>query len=244
MVEVEQVDENRQTVWEHLAELRTRLIRAGIALLVGILVGLVFTRPFLELLVSPLGENRPQSLRPAENIMVYFKVDIILGLVIAMPVIIYQIFAFVRPGLTAKERRYLYIVSAAAAGLFGLGVAFASFVMLPFTLGYLQTFLSDLIEPSYSIDYYISFVTHFVFYVGLSFETPLIIAALARLGIVNPTQLRKGRRYAIVIIAIVAAIITPTPDPFNMTLVMLPLLVLYELGIFLARFTYRPRPTY
>jgi len=153
-------------------------------------------------------------------------------------------FAFVVPGLTPKERRYLYTIVPAAALLFALGVAFSSLVMLPFTLSYLQSFLSDLIEPNYSIDFYISFVTNFVLYVGLSFETPLVIAGLARLGVVSPAGLRKGRRYAIVIVAIVAAVITPTPDPFNMTLVMLPLLLLYEVGILLARFTYRPRPSY
>ncbi len=239
-----QVDEERMTLLEHLVELRARLVRASIALVVGILVAIPLTRPFLEILISPLGTNRPQSLRPAENIMVYFKVDLILGLLLAMPVIIYEIFAFVMPGLTPKERRTVLVVSGAATLLFGAGVAFSSLVMLPFTLSYLQSFLSDLIQPNYSIDFYISFVTQFVLYVGLSFETPLIIAALARLGIVSPTQLAKGRRYAIVLIAVVAAVITPTPDPFNMTLVMIPLILLYELGIILARFTYRPRPSF
>ncbi len=238
------VDERRMSFWEHLLELRVRLMRAGLAVIVGLLVGIVLTRPFLELLISPLGENRPQSLRPAENILVYFKVDLILALVLAMPVIVYEIFAFILPGLTPREQRWVIGTAAAAAALFAIGVAFASLVMLPFTLGYLQSFLSDLIQPSYSIEYYISFVTNFVFYVGLSFELPLVLAALARLGIVSPQQLRRGRRFAILIIAVLAAIITPTPDPFNMTIVMIPLLLLYELGILLARFTYRPRPTY
>lgn len=238
------MDERRMTVWEHLSELRMRLIRAMLAVIVGLIVGVFLTRPFLELLILPLGENRPQSLRPAENILVFFKVDLILALVLAMPVIIYQLFAFILPGLTPTERRYVITISAAAALLFATGVAFASLVMLPFTLQYLQSFLSDLIRPSYSIEYYISFVTNFVFYVGLSFELPLVLAGLARLGIVSPDQLRRGRRFAIVIIAVVAAIITPTPDPFNMTIVMVPLLLLYELGILLARLTYRPRPQY
>lgn len=237
-------DDRRMSFWEHLAELRTRLIRAGLAVVAGLLVGLMLTRPFLELLISPLGENRPQSLRPAENILVYFKVDLILALVLAMPVIVYEIFAFILPGLTPNERKWVLITAATATMLFATGVAFASLVMLPFTLRYLQSFLSDLIQPSYSIEYYISFVTNFVFYVGLSFEMPLVLAALARLGIVSPQQLRKGRRFAIVIIAVLAAVITPTPDPFNMTIVMIPLILLYELGILLARFTYRPRPTY
>ncbi len=236
-----QRNEVRMTLLEHLIELRARLIRASVALLVGIIVAVPLTRRFLEILISPLGSNRPQSLRPAENIMVYFKVDLILGLILAMPVVVYQIFAFILPGLTPKERRWLLMISAAATGLFALGVAFSSFVMLPFTLKYLQSFLSDLITPNYSIDFYISFVTQFVLYVGLSFETPLIIAALARLGIVSPRQLAKGRRYAIVLIAVVAAVITPTPDPFNMTIVMIPLVLLYELGIILSRFTYRSR---
>ncbi|NPA91927.1 MAG: twin-arginine translocase subunit TatC [Chloroflexi bacterium] len=239
-----QQDEKRMSFWEHVQELRTRVIWASVAILVGLLVGLVLVRPFLELLISPLGTNRPQSLRPAENIMVYFKVDLVLALLLAMPVIVYQFFAFILPGLTPRERRLVLTISAAAAVLFALGVAFASFVMLPFTLGYLQSFLSDLIQPNYSIDFYISFVTQFVFYVGLSFETPLVIAALAWLGILSPQQLRRGRRYAIVLIAVLAAVITPTPDPFNMTIVMIPLILLYELGIILARFTYRPRPSY
>jgi len=238
------VSEERMTLMEHLIELRARLTRATIALVIGVLVAIPLTRPFLEILISPLGTNRPQSLKPAENIMVYFKVDLILGLLLAMPIIVYQVFAFIMPGLTPKERRGVFIVSGAATLLFATGVAFSSFVMLPFTLAYLQSFLSDLIQPNYSIDFYISFVTQFVVYVGLSFETPLIIAALARLGIVSPTKLAKGRRYAIVLIAVVAAVITPTPDPFNMTLVMIPLIFLYELGIILARFTYRPRPSY
>ncbi len=244
MTSVPDVRERRMTLLGHLQELRARLIRAMLALLAGLVVGIVLVRPFLELLISPLGSNRPQSLRPAENIMVYFKLDLLLGILLAMPVIVYELFAFILPGLTPKERRLLLSIAAAATVLFASGVAFASLVMLPFTLKYLQSFLSDLIQPNYSIDFYFSFVSQFVLYVGLSFETPLIIAAFSWLGILSPDQLRKGRRYAIVLIAVLAAVITPTPDPFNMTIVMIPLIVLYELGIVLARFTYRPRPQY
>ncbi len=235
------LQERRMTLLGHLQELRTRLVRASLALLAGLLIGIVLVRPFLQLLISPLGANRPQSLRPAENIMVYFKLDLLLAILLAMPVIVYELFAFILPGLTPKERRLLLSIAAAAAVLFAGGVAFASLVMLPFTLRYLQSFLSDLIEPNYSIDFYFSFVSQFVLYVGLSFETPLVIAAFSWLGILSPQQLKKGRRYAIVLIAVLAAVITPTPDPFNMTIVMIPLIFLYELGILLARFTYRPR---
>ncbi len=229
---------------EHFLELRRRLVWSTGGLIVTTLLSLAFTRRFLEILISPMGSSRPQSLRPAENIIVYFKVAIILGVLLDMPIILYHFFAFIIPGLTSKEKKLMAIVIPSATLLFGLGVAFASFVMLPFSIAYLQQFLSDLIQPNYSIDYYISFVTNFILWVGLSFETPLIIAFLARVGIISPKQLRKGWRYAIVIIAVIAAVITPTPDPFNMTLVMLPLLALYEVGIILAHFTYQPRPTY
>ncbi len=228
----------------HLIELRSRLIKVVAAVVGGTVLGLVFARPFLELLIAPMGDARPQSLRPTENIIVFFKVALILGLVLAMPVILYQILAFVIPGLTPKEKRMLAIVIPAATGLFALGVAFSSFVMLPFSVAYLSSFLSDLIEPQYSIDYYISFVFNFILWIGLSFEMPLIVAFLAYVGVVSPQALAKRRRYAVVVIAALAALITPTPDPFNMLVVMVPLYLLYEFGVVLARLSYRPRSLY
>ena len=228
----------------HLVELRNRLIKVVAAVLAGSVLGMVFARQFLELLIAPMGDARPQSLRPTENVIVYFKVALILGLVLAMPVILYQLLAFIVPGLTGRERRALRIVVPAATGLFALGVAFSALIMLPFSVAYLSAFLSDLIEPQYSIDYYISFVFNFLLWVGLSFETPLVIAFLAYVGVVTPQGLAKRRRYAIVVIAALAALITPTPDPFNMLIVMVPLYLLYEFGIVLARLTYRPRTTY
>ncbi|GAB4568025.1 MAG: twin-arginine translocase subunit TatC [Anaerolineae bacterium] len=238
-------DELRMTLMEHLMELRDRIIKAGLALLAGMVVSVFFTRDFLELLVAPLGNRSElQTLKPAENIIVFFKAALVLGAVIAMPVIFYQFMAFITPGLTKEEKRALLYIVPAATILFATGVGFSAFVMLPFTLGYLQTFLSDLFQPNYSVDYYISFVTNFVLAIGGAFETPLVIAFLARLGFVSPKGLASGRRYAIVIIALLAAVITPTPDPFNMMLVMAPLLLLYEFGILLARVTYRPRPSY
>ncbi|MCD6288936.1 MAG: twin-arginine translocase subunit TatC [Anaerolineae bacterium] len=238
-------DELQMTIVEHLMELRDRIIKAGLALVGGMVIGVFFARRFLEVLLSPLGQQGTvQSLKPAENIMVFFKVALVLGAVIAMPVIFYEFMAFIAPGLTKEEKKSLLRIVPAATFLFALGVGFGAFVMLPFTLGYLQTFLSDLIKPNYSIDYYIAFVTNFTLAIGGAFETPLVIAFLARLGFVSPEGLRKGRRYAIVVIAILAAVITPTPDPFNMMLVMAPLLVLYEVGIILARLSYRPRPSF
>jgi sec-independent protein translocase protein TatC len=234
-------DLNKMTIIEHLGELRDRLIKSVLALLVGTVVSLAFTPRFLEFLIAPMGGRQPISLKPTESIVIYFKVALVCGAVIAMPVIVYQFIRFLLPGLTPGEKKYLRIIVPGAALLFATGVAFATFVMLPFTIRYLQSFLADIIQPTYSIDYYISFVTTLMLWVGLAFETPLIIAFLARVGIVSPKTLSQNRKYAIVLIAVLAAVITPTPDPVNMALVMLPLLVLFEVGVILARILYRPR---
>ncbi|NLE75138.1 MAG: twin-arginine translocase subunit TatC [Chloroflexi bacterium] len=229
------------TIMEHLEELRSRIVKAGIALIVCTMLSLTFTRYLLELLIQPMGDRSPVALRPTETIIIYFKIALISGLVFAMPFILYQMARFVMPGLTGKERRYLFVLVPAGTLLFATGVAFAGLVTLPFAIKYLQGFLADLVAPTYSIDYYISFVTTILFWIGLVFEMPLIIAFLARLGIVSPKFLSKNRKFALLIIAVLAAMITPTPDPFNMTLVMLPLFGLYEVGVLLARLTYQPR---
>ncbi len=235
-------DEPAQPIIEHLRELRDRLLKATLALIIGVVIGLFFAKPFLEVLITPLqGASELQLLKPTESIFIYLKGGLILGLILSSPFILYQIFAFIVPGLTEREKRGLYLVLPLAAGLFALGVAFASFIVLPFTLRYLTTFLSDLAVSQYSFGEYMSFVLSFLLWLGLAFELPLFIAILARLGIITPEQLQNTWRYAVVIIAVLAAVITPTPDPFTMSLVMVPLLGLYVLGILLARLAYKPR---
>ncbi|RME85659.1 MAG: twin-arginine translocase subunit TatC [Caldilineae bacterium] len=236
------LDATRAPIIEHLKELRDRLIKSAIALLVGMFLAFFLAKPFLEILISPLqGTTQLQLLKPTENIITYFKASLILGGILAAPFIVYQIVAFIVPGLTERERRGLYMIMPLAGVLFAAGVAFSSLVVLPFTLRYLQTFLTDLFKAEYSVGYYMSFVANFVLWVGIAFETPLIIALLARFGVVTPAQLRSTWRYAIVLIAVLAAVITPTPDPFTMSVVMVPLLALYVLGIVMASFTYRSR---
>jgi sec-independent protein translocase protein TatC len=227
--------QQEMTLFQHLAEFRDRLVKAAIALGVTTLFSLLFARQALQVLIAPTGSNQPVALHPTENIVIYFKVALVLGLVLAMPVLIYQFIRFIVPGLTSQERRYLFIIVPGATVSFALGVAFAGLVMLPFSIRYLQGFMSDLIKPTYSIDRYISFVTSMLFWVGLSFETPLVIFFLAKMGVVNVEVLGRSRKYAVLIVAVLAAIITPTPDPFNMLIVMAPLILLYELGVLLAR---------
>ena len=230
-------NETRMTLFSHLGELRDRLIKAFAALFVAALVSLfLFTPQLFQAVIRPMEPNVPIALRPTETIIVYFKLALIIGLIIAMPVIVYQLVRFIAPGLTGTERRYLYFLLPGATFSFALGVSFAAFVMLPFSIKYLQGFMSDIVHPTYSIDSYISFVTGLLFWVGVTFETPLIIFFLAKLGIVTPAFLSKNRKYALLLIAVLAAVITPTPDPFNMAIVMIPLMLLYGVGEILARF--------
>jgi sec-independent protein translocase protein TatC len=153
---------------------------------------------------------------------------------LAMPVLVYQFLMFLLPGLEDNERRYVFWGVPSATLLFLIGVGFAWFIMIPTAIGFLSTWQTDVFSQDWQSQKYIPFVTSLVFWIGLSFETPLIIFILAKLGLVTPQFLLKQWRFAVVIIAILAAMITPTVDPFNMALVMLPLIVLYGLSILLC----------
>jgi len=227
--------DRQMTIIEHLEELRGRLIKSAIALTVTTTLSFAFAKQFLQILIAPMGETPPVSASPTTNIIVFTKVALISGVALAMPVLVYQLISFIAPGLKPQEKRYLYLILPGATLSFMVGIAFAYFVMLPTAIPFLKGFLSDIIEPNWFIDKYISFITSLIFWVGLSFETPLLIFFLAKLGIVTPEVLSRYRKYAILIIAVIAAVITPTPDPFNMLLVMAPLILLYEIGILLAR---------
>jgi len=220
---------------EHLRELRTRLVRAFIALFITSAISFAFARQAFQILMVPLGNARLQALRPTETLGNYMKVSLLCGLILAMPVIVYQIGRFVMPGLTKKEKRYLIFLVPGATVCFLAGVAFAYFVMMPASIGFLQTFLADLIEQQWTVGDYLSFVTSLIFWIGVAFELPLFVYFLAKLGVVDSTMLRRNRKYALILIAVLAAVITPTVDPLNMMLVMGPLIVLYEIGVILAK---------
>jgi sec-independent protein translocase protein TatC len=223
---------------DHLNELRQRLMWAVIALVIGVIIGTFLAPPALELLVEPLKSlgQVPLALSPTEAPAVFFKVAIIIGLVISMPVIMFQLFMFAAPGLLPQERRYVLLGTPIASLSFALGVIFAGTVLVPNAIPFLQTFLRGIVEQRYSIEYYISFVGNILLWAGLVFETPLVMYFMAKLGVVDYKGFAKARRIVIIGAAAGAAIITPTVDPVNMLLVMVPFMLLYELGILLARF--------
>jgi sec-independent protein translocase protein TatC len=224
----------RMPFMQHLIELRNRLIKSFAALAVTTIASAIFTPQILQFLIAPYGSVL-QTIDPTENVSIYFRVAIMSGAVLAMPVFIYQLWKFVAPGLEQKETRYIRILVPGATVLFLIGAAFAWGIMLPSAIGFLANFQSDIFHTDWRADAYIPFVTSLLFWIGVSFETPLIIFFLAKIHVVTWKQLLKGWRFAIVIIAVIAAVITPTVDPFNMALVMAPLILLYFLSVFLAR---------
>jgi sec-independent protein translocase protein TatC len=189
--------------------------------------------------LSPQETVKPVFLRPTEMFITYFKLALVMGVGLAMPVIVWQFMLFLRgpsySGLTRKEMRSLYVLVPLAGVFFAVGVAFAYFLLLPFALKYLFGLGGNLARPMPAVGDYFSFVTTLLLWVGLSFETPLIIFFLAKVHVVTTKKLSSWRKYAILAAFVIAAVITPTPDPFNQTLVAVPLIVLYEIGIWMSK---------
>ena len=223
-----------QTILEHLNELRIHLTRALIGLVIATAISFTFAERVLEFLIEPSGDLL-DVISPTEGIETYFKVALVCGVIISMPWLLFQLWRFISPGLEKNEKRYVYVFVPSAFILFLLGVSFAWLILLPAAISFLATFMGDIFEARWISREYISFATTFLLWIGISFEMPLIVYFLARFGIVGPNTLREQWRIAIVGIAVLAAVITPSIDPVTMLLTMVPLLVLYLISIVLAR---------
>ena len=221
------------TIWEHLGELRDRLFRAVIVLVVGIAVGSVVAAPAFEILIKPYGDKLLVT-SPTEGLTNYFIVALTIGVTLALPFMVFQVFGFVSPGLYDNEKRWIYFGVPFGTILFVLGVSFAWFVMLPAAIPFLTSILPNAFRYALTPNEYVPFVTGVLFWMGVAFEMPLVIFILAKANVVSSRILIKQWRYAVVVIAIIAAIVTPTPDPINMSIVMMPLLLLYVFSIGLA----------
>ncbi|MBO9371154.1 MAG: twin-arginine translocase subunit TatC [Chloroflexi bacterium] len=222
-----------KSLLEHIEELRRRLLRALIALAVGVVVSALFTNQILAWMARPVGGlEKLEAIEVTENLGVFMQVALLGGVILAMPVIVYQVWRFVTPGLYPHEKRYVYALAPAATLLFLAGAAFAYFIMLPAAIPALLGFAPIPTRPRPAN--YISFVTNLMFWVGISFEMPLFVFFLAKVRLVSPRALLRNWRLAFFLIALLAALVTPTGDPINMALVMVPLTVLYGLSILLA----------
>lgn len=217
----------------HLNELRIRVFKAFLALIVATGISFAFSQQVIEYLAIPIGGvSKLVSIELTENIAIFMKVSLLGGFVLAMPVIVYQILAFILPGLKRNERVWLLVMVPFATLLFAGGVAFTWFVMLPTAIPFLSGFMG--ITTQVRPENYFEFITRLMFWIGVCFEMPLVIMFLAKLKFVTAKQLAQGWRYAVVVMAIVAAAVTPTVDPVNMGLVMAPLMGLYVISIILA----------
>jgi sec-independent protein translocase protein TatC len=233
---------------QHLGELRSRLVVSAIALVATTALAFFFATPLVRILIIPVDctfiptyscHEPPTtliSLSPTENFTTYFRVALFAGFALAMPVILYEIYAYIDPALLPKERRFIRLMGLPVIGLFIAGMLFCYFVLLPNAIKFLINFGEEVIKNQLRAADYISFVTIFILGMGLIFEVPVAIFALVKIHVITRAWLAKQRRYAVLVAFLIAAVITPTPDPFNQTLVAIPMYLLFELGLFVARF--------
>jgi sec-independent protein translocase protein TatC len=233
--------ENPSALLPHLNALRKHIFRAVLAIFITSGLAFLFIHQIMSFLALPMpgGIEKLVAIDPTENVGTVMRVTLLSGFTIALPYIIFEIWLFIAPALRVRSRIKGLIAIPAGIFLFVGGMAFTFFVMLPAALPFLFNFKGLITQPRPSS--YYNFVTSLMFWIGLSFEFPLVIYLLANLGLIKARQLASQWKIAIVIIAVVAAIITPTVDPFNMGLVMIPMIFLYFISIGLAYLAQRNR---
>jgi len=236
--------ETALTLAEHLDELRRRLGIGFAALLVGVALAATQAERLVGWLQRPAASRLPHFafFSPTEPLMAYLTVSVLGGLCVAMPVILWQVWAFVRSGLTARERAVGRVFVWWGSAQFLAGVLLAYYVLVPVALRVLLAIGRAQFDPVISIDRYLCFVTGIVFWSGVTFELPVVLSLLASVGVVTPEWLRQHRPMAVLSLVIVAAIVTPTTDPINLLLMAVPMVGLYELSILATRWAMPPRP--
>jgi len=230
----------RQSLWDHIEDLRKHLLRSLIALAITVSISFIFTQPLIHYLAKPVGGLEAlRAIEVTESIGVFMKVALLSGLALSLPYIAFEFWLFAAPGLRSGARKFGLIAIPLATLLFVAGMAFAYYVMMPAALQFLLDFMG--IQAELRPASYFSFVTGVMFWIGISFEFPLVIYALTAVGFIKPKVLAEQWRLAIILIAVLAAAITPTVDPVNMALVMGPMIILYFISIGLSRIAYRAR---
>lgn len=237
--------DDKMPFMEHLGELRTRIVRSLMAVLVGLVITFPASKYIVDFLARPIAATGHPLvfLAVTEAFWVQMKVALIAGLFFASPVILWQVWAFVSPGLYAHEKKYAAPFVVVGSLLFIGGGAFSLKVVTPYAVQFLLAYARPGLQPMISIGSYVDFLLKFTLAFGLVFELPLAITLAARMGVVTPKTLARNRKYAVLGAFVAAAVLTPTPDAFNQALMAGPLIVLYEVGILCARiFGGRRRP--
>ncbi len=243
------MDEKKLPLTAHLQELRKRLIFSFIAIGVGFIFCYAFADHIFNILAAPLtNELMPKGgslifTSVAEAFFTYMKVALIAGVIVTSPFVVYQIWAFVAPGLYQKEKRNVVPFVLGSTLFFVLGILFGYYVAIPVGFKFLLGYATDIIKPMPSMKEYLSFSLKFLLACGLVFEFPVVLVLLSKIGIIDAKMLARQRKYALLLIFIFAAVVTPSPDLISQVLMAVPLVGLYELSILLCKiFGRRPAP--
>ena len=236
-------DDDKMPFTQHLEELRKRLIVCAVAIAVGFLIAYAFKEKIFEILMRPWIEAMPKGheakliyTAPHEAFFTYLKVSFIGGLGLAVPVVVFQFWRFIAPGLYETERKYLIPVVFFSSVFFLGGALFGYFLVFPVGFQFFASFASDYITPMVSTKEFLTFSFRLLLAFGFVFELPIFAFFLARLGLINAEFLRRQRKFAIVAIFIVAAMLTPGPDVFSQLLMAGPLMILYEMSVWIVHF--------
>jgi sec-independent protein translocase protein TatC len=222
------------TIVEHLNELRKRVIYVLIAVVITAGTAYHFIDEILDFITSAGKIDNLVFISPTEAFFVIIKLSILVGVIAAMPFIFYQVWKYVGVALKKKERKYLIYFGPVSFLLFLLGAGFAFRTVLPLAMRFLLSFSKDFMEPMITLNSYVSFLIKMITAFGLMFELPLVVLFLSKLGLVTPEALKKGRRYAIVVIFVAAAVLTP-PDVISQIMLAVPILILYEISIWICK---------
>ena len=222
------------SVVDHLSELRTRLVIAIVAIIVGTLGAYYYVEDILQILVAPAGKL--YYTKPTEAFFTYMKISLVAGCIVSSPVWFYQIWAFIVPALSKGEKKVTFMVVPTAVVLFVVGVLFSYYLVLPIAIQFFIGFGTDELQPLFSIGQYIDFVIAFILPFGITFELPLILIALGVLGILSSDRLREYRKMFSLLAFIIGAAISPTPDMLSQTMIAGPMILLYEISYGVLRY--------
>ena len=225
--------EGSMSLMRHLEELRSRIIKSLLAVAVGSGIAYFYIEEIMDFVTMPSGKL--YYMQPAEAFLTSIKVALFTGFLLALPVVFYQIWRFVLPALTVREKTMIALLVPASVILFFVGIAFSFFLVLPIAIKFFVGFSTENLQPMFSISQYFSFVTSFVLPFGAVFELPLVILVMAKLGFINSEFLRKKQRLVLFLTFIIGAIVTP-PDVFSQAMIAIPLFMLYEVSYLIVRF--------
>jgi sec-independent protein translocase protein TatC len=229
-------DEARMTIIEHLEEFRSRLFKIAIAFLIASVVTWIFKARIFDALLEPAGLEELNFMGPAQGLITDVKLALFSAFLLTIPVILYQMWMFVAPAVGDVGRLFTYVLVILASSLFLAGVAFGYYAILPVGLQFLLGYAEDRYNELITADTYLPFVTRLLLASGIVFELPAATYVGAKLGLITAPTLRRFRKHALIVNAVLAAALTPSPDPFSMILMAVPMLLMYEVSILIARF--------